>query len=242
MYRVFLLFCLGLIGALTLETRAAMPMKTPEGEFVILCGGVALRSWEKLRYPRDRHDNWWGNFVRPSRARAQEIKRRHGPNARVTILVYKRAYERRAREEGKPLVKWIGEFRQTYGVKLVWVNSGDDVIRYINRGRGGRNKIVSFDYYGHSNKHCFLLDYSSDVLGASKVFLHENDMRRIKRGAFASGAHIKSWGCHTGESMSQKFRRATGHKMWGAVGKTDYGIHNPPYIPRLSTPGGYWKF
>ena len=39
---------------------------------------------------------------------------------------------------------------------------------------------------------------------------------------FARNAFVKSWGCHTGESMSKKFYEATGTRMIGAIGRTDY--------------------
>jgi hypothetical protein len=48
---------------------------------------------------------------------------------------------------------------------------------------------------------------------------------------------VKSWGCHTGESMSRLWREATGTRMWGAIGKTDYSTGE---LPALSSVGGKW--
>ena len=54
---------------------------------------------------------------------------------------------------------------------------------------------------------------------------------------FARNAFVKSWGCHSGESFSKKFASATGGKMIGAKGKTQYMDEE---LPILSTVGGYW--
>ena len=55
--------------------------------------------------------------------------------------------------------------------------------------------------------------------------------------AFAKNAFVKSWGCHTGESMSKIFKTQTGLTMIGATGKTQYMTHE---LPILSTAGGRW--
>ena len=58
-----------------------------------------------------------------------------------------------------------------------------------------------------------------------------------RRRAFVRDAYVKSWGCHTGESMSKHWRDATGTRMWGAIGKTDYSTGE---LPALSSAGGKW--
>jgi hypothetical protein len=114
------------------------------------------------------------------------------------------------------------------------------VLDYLNYGQPrDRVKIALFEFYGHSNKACWLFDYSNEIDSASKSFLHETQFKQLKRGIFTKDAFVKSWGCHTGESMSQKFRQATGMKMIGAVGKTDYS--NGTYIV-LSKPGDRWTY
>jgi len=69
------------------------------------------------------------------------------------------------------------------------------------------------------------------------VWLHENELGKIRRGIFARGALVKSWSCHTGESMSQRWRAATGVSMVGAIGKTQYMTDE---LPVLSSPTGRW--
>ena len=145
----------------------------------------------------------------------------------------------RALEDGEPQIRWIESVRDKYGVRLIWIDSGADVINYLNEGQNRRRtKVKMFEYYGHSNKFAFMFDYSNDISGASKSWLHERDLSKLKRSAFARDAQCRSYGCHTGESMSAKWRAATGIRLWGAFGKTDYSNPLKPVV----SPGGYWKF
>ena len=50
-------------------------------------------------------------------------------------------------------------------------------------------------------------------------------------------ANCVSYGCNTGESMSKKWRQATGIKMRAAIGKTDYSNPLKPVV----VPPGYWN-
>jgi len=209
-------------------------------EYIILSGGPSLHEWEK--YKAAPHDRWWGNFIRAARVRIEEIRKKQGPDARITWLVYRPGYERRAtRQDNADLIGNINSVRDKYNVNLVWFNRTEQVINYLNYGQPrDQVKIADFDFYGHSNRACFLFDYSNEIDSASKVYLHESELKKIHRGLFTRDATIKSWGCHTGESMSQSFRAATGKKMIGAIGKTDYSNgHINGWVPTLS-PGGRW--
>ncbi|HCN76205.1 MAG TPA: hypothetical protein DIT13_03300 [Verrucomicrobiales bacterium] len=215
-----------------------------QNEYIICSGGPALRKWEDLRRAEQQHDRWWGNFVRTARVRMQEIQRTQPQGTLVTWLVFRDGYVRRAAEDRDPLTSHVESVRDTYKINLVWFRTGEEVINYINQGGGqiarNRHKISGFEFFGHSNKFCFLFDYSSDVYAASAVWLHENDLRRLNRWAFARGAFCKSWGCHTGESMSKAWKRATGAPMIGAIGKTDYShMHQRNWQVALS-PGSRW--
>jgi len=75
-----------------------------------------------------------------------------------------------------------------------------------------------------------MFDYSNVLDSASKSWLHEDELTKINRRAFARGAFVKSWGCHTGESMSTKWRAATGVRMIGAIGKTQYMMEELPVL------------
>lgn len=226
------LLLLGLVASLGFASAASAQSQ----EYVIVSGGPALRKWEDLRAPGTQHDRWWGNFIRPARVRIEEIKKQD-PNAMITWLVYRTAFVTRSTEDNRALTPLVESVRDKYGVRLMWFDNGTQLINYLNEGQPrGRVKICSFEYYGHSNKYCFMFDYSNLVYGVSKSWLHEKDLPRIRGGIFTKNAFCKSWGCHTGESMSRAWRNATGVPMIGAYGKTDYS--NPVQI-ELSF-GGHW--
>jgi len=226
-------FALMLLAGVALATSAYAQTR----EHVLLSGGPALRKWENLRAPGTQHDRWWGNFIRPARIRIQEIQAAD-PNALITWLVYRRAFANRSAEDNRNLIELVESVRDKYHVRLVWIDSGDDVISYLNSGQPrSRVKVSSFEYFGHSNKYCFMFDYSAEIYGVSKAYLHQRDLGKIRGSVFTKDAFCKSWGCHSGESMTRVFRKATGVSMIGANGKTDYA--NPDGSVTLSW-GGHW--
>ncbi len=204
-------------------------------EAVLIVGGVSIWAWEKFK--AQPHDSWWMNFIRAARIRTQEIQAQN-PGTQVTWLVYRPAYQARGKQDGKDLIGNIDSVREAFGVKLVYFDKTQTLLDYVNFGRPRDTvKISDFEYFGHSNKACFLFDYSNNIDSASKVWLHETELGKINRGIFTKDALIKSWGCHTGESMSAKFKSAVGLPMIGASGKTEYQTDE---LPIISTPGGHW--
>lgn len=234
--------CLALLGfcfTIGLSGR----LQAQQIEHLIVSGGPALLSWEGYRFAADQHDRWHFNFIRPARVRIEQLRKLYGKDADITWLVYRPAYERRQREDRKPHIENIESVKTKYGVRLVWFSTGDEVIRYINQGQNRRDvKIGTFDFFGHSNKYCFMFDYSNQILGCSKAFLHQKDLGKLNKSAFLKNGHAKAWGCHTAESMSGEWRKATGVKLWGAMGKTDYSkLSENGGMPALS-PSGFWRY
>ncbi len=210
-------------------------------EYLIVSGGPALRKWENLRLAGEQHDRWWGNFIATAMARVKEIRKAQ-PTMPITWLVYRDAYTRRTAEDGKPYNVWIQEKQAKYGIKIVNFSSGDELINYINSGQSrSRVKIAGFEFFGHSNKYCFMFDYSSDIYAVSTAWLHQADLKRIRSSAFAPNAYCQSWGCHTAEAMSDAWKKATGVWLVGAYGKTDYtDLHLRDNRVGLSS-GSHWK-
>lgn len=229
-----LLLLLPLVALLAPAVSAAP--NSPTGEYVIVVGGPSLMEWEK--YKAAPHDHWWANFVHSSRVRTEQLRAAHGEDAKITWLVYKQGYLDRAAQEKQDLIGNIESVRDKFHLNLVWFRNGDDVINYLNNGQPRDTmKVAGFEYFGHSNKACFMFDYSSNVDSASKSFLRDVDLSRINSRVFARNAEVKSWGCHTGERMSNYWRKATGTRMWGAIGKTDFSTGE---LPALSSPDGKW--
>jgi hypothetical protein len=219
-------------------TAAAHAGAPVQKEYVILSGGPSLIEWEK--YKQVPHDHYWGNFIRTARVRIEELRNIVGPDAKITWMVYKTSYVTRGEQDKVDYIADINSVRDKYNLNLILFSTSNintsEVVDYMNSGQPRDTvKIADFEYFGHSNKACWLFDYSNNIDSSSKNYLHEQMFSKLHRGIFTKDAFIKSWGCHTGEEMSHVFRSATGAKMWGAVGKTDYldGFH-----VQLSNPAG----
>ena len=230
MFRLSLVLLLGFVMSSTTIAQDS-------GEHIVVTGGPAMPEWE--RYKMEPHDNWWMNFVRASRLRIEQLRNQYGPSSPITWLVHQKAYQRRQLQEKQNLFSIIESVRDKYGLKLVYFNTPDQLCAYLNNGLDRSvYKIGSFDYFGHSNRACFMIDYSNEIASGSKVWLHETELKqKLHRGIFARNAEIKSWGCYTGESMAKLWYRATGAKMIGALGKTQYMTNE---LPVLSTSKGRW--
>jgi hypothetical protein len=222
-----------LVCALTRTVRAE---DTTQKEYIVITGGCSLYEWEKFK--AQPHDHWWANFVHASRVRFDQMRAQYGPDAKITWLVYRTAYEKRSKQEGRDLISMIDSVRDAEHVNLVWFTKQSDLVDYLNYGQDRNQvKIADLEYFGHSNKACWLFDYSCELDSASKCWLHDSELGQIKRVDFARGAFCKSWGCHTGEEMSSYWHTATGTRMWGAIGRTDYS--NDAQV-MLSDPNGRW--
>jgi hypothetical protein len=206
-----------------------------QAEHVIVTGGPALRRWENYRVKADQHDRWWANFVRASTLRMEELRRANGSAARIVWLVYQPGYQSRGREDNAPYTKWIAQLATKYGATLIWINSGGSLIHAINSRPD--QAITTFDFFGHSNRYAFMLDYGNEVTAVSTAWLHERDLPRLHAAVFARNAYCKSWGCHTAESMSAVWKRAIGIPLEGAVGATNYEIVGQGRLPSVS---GKW--
>ena len=212
------------------------------GETIIVCGGSALRKWEDLRVKQHQHDRWWANFVAATNLRTIELIGKGVQPSTITWLVYRPAYVRRGSADGKPYIQWINRLANKNNVNIRWFSHVKELVNYVNSGNGrGSNPVVQFEFFGHSNKHAFLIDYSCEYAGASGQFIHENDLRYFSKRAFHRKGYAKSWGCHSAEGFTKAWKRATGVRMWGAVGKTDYAGVGNRILPTLSSPNGKWK-
>jgi hypothetical protein len=219
-------------SAQTPAARPPDPVPT-DGEYLIIVGGVSLMEWEK--YKAQPHDNWWANFVRAARIRTQQI-RAAAPNVQLTWLVYRPGYVERSKQEKRDLLPFIASVRDALNFKLVYFDTAPELIAYLNNGRA-TTKICGLEFFGHSNKACWMFDYSNNLDSGSKCWLHEKELKQINRGIFARDAFIKSWSCYSGELFVKSWYSATGTRMWGAIGKTQYMTDE---LPAFSTPAGHW--
>jgi hypothetical protein len=207
-----------------------------EREDIVLTGGPALRFMEHGKAAS--HDVYWFNFVDASVIRLKELKARAGSGELVTWAVYRPGYASRSAEMGVNLLTQIEAKARAVGARLVWFDTKEELISYFNRGLDrSKIKIGSFDYFGHSNKACFLFDYSNTIDTMSIAWLHVRDLKFIDRSDFARDASCKSWGCHSGEMYSQWWRSQFDVALTGAIGKTDFEHGG---LPVLSSSDGKW--
>ncbi len=232
------------VAVATAPGAAPVVQPGPPREYVILSGGPSLTVWEK--YKSSPHDQFWGGFVRAARTRIQQLEAQIGndPNAIITWMVYLDGYRARGKQDQQDLISNVYSVRDKFHLHMVPVENGRDVMEYLNNGQPrDRIKVVDFEYFGHSNRCCFMFDYSSNIDSASKAWMHEDELVALHRNIFSRNAFVKSWGCHTGESMSKKFYAATGTRMIGAIGRTDYSNRDEALngvVPILSSPDGKW--
>jgi hypothetical protein len=206
-------------------------------EDIVLTGGPALRFMEHGKGDVS-HDVYWFNFVDASTIRLKEIKDGAKPNETVTWLIYRPSYAARSKEMGLDLLAQLQEKAKALGVRLVWFNSKAELVAYLNKGMDRSTiKIGSFDYFGHSNKACFLFDYSNTIDTMSVAWLHVKDLKLINSDVFAEDAVCKSWGCHSGEMYSKWWKNQFDVPMIGAIGKTDFAHGG---LPQLSNTDGKW--
>ncbi|MFZ4116262.1 MAG: hypothetical protein ACOYK6_06010 [Chthoniobacterales bacterium] len=232
-------FLLFLLLLLCREAHAVI-LEQFQKEYMVVTGGPSLIEWEHFK--KTPHDHWWANFVHASRIRLSELRAKEGPRALVTWLVFRPSYERRgARQEKRDLIANIKSVEKKYALHLVFFNSHQELINYLNNGQPrDQVKIATLEYFGHSNRACFMFDYSNQIDTGSKAWLHETELSEINPTDFAPHAFIKSWGCHTGESMSKCWRRALKAPMIGAVGPTDYSNSDDPAWHPTLMPHGRW--
>src|SRR4030095_2537128 len=203
-----LLPLIAMVAIVFSQAISAAAAKIPQGEWIIVVGGVSMHQWEQ--YKAQPHDHGWANFVHAARIRTQQLRAELGDNALITWLVYKPGYVARSKQDGVDLIANINSVRDTYNLHLVYFDKGSQVINYLNSGQPRTElKIAGFEYFAHSNRACFMFDYSNVVDSCSKAWLHEKELTQIDRRAFAKGAFVKSWGCHTGEEMSSYWHAAT---------------------------------
>lgn len=210
-------------------------------DIVILSGGPALRSFEKYRAAS--HDKYWGNFVDSALERIKVLQPDKKSDDHFVWLVFRPAYLRRSQEDNQDYLKLLEERAAVLGITPTYFENKTQLYTLLRRdGSKDKPKISRLEYFGHSNKKCWMFDYSNHVdSGALEpLVLHVDDLENISGSSFTSDAECVSYGCHSGEEFSQRWRMIVGRPMIGAVGKTDYSDGG---LPKLSEgKGGTWVY
>lgn len=238
--RSYFLFLLALVLVMPLGAQDAdnsAPQTTATREYIVVSGGPALRFFEHGKAAS--HDEYWFNFIDASTMRLQQLKQIIHPGDLLTWLVYRPSYISRGQEMETDLISQVQTKARALGARLIWFNTPDEFIAYLNRGQDrDKVKIYNFDYIGHSNKACFLFDYSNQIDNLSTCFFHVDDLKKIDNDILAPQATCQSWGCHSGEMFSQYWKQRFSVPMIGAIGKTDFSHGRG--LPVLSNSDGKW--
>ena len=180
MMRLPIFLCLILMA--TVPTRAE--------DIVLISGGPALRSHERFKI--NTHDRYWGNFVDSALARVKEL-RKELPNDRITWLVFRPGYIRRGNEEKQDYLKILEERGQLHGLTPIYFDDKEQLFTLLRRdGSPERPKIARLEYYGHSNKKCWMFDYSNRVDGGAieSQVVHVDDLENISSSSFTPNAPL----------------------------------------------------
>lgn len=189
------------------------------GESLITIGGPSLINSEKYRYKKDRHDYYWGNFVDAAKLQTKVLRSKKA-SQNVTWLVYKPSYEMRGKEAGIDFVSKIASSARSLKVTLIWFDNKYQFSSAFNAfpSRG----IDTFDYFGHSDQHAFLFDYSTTVMMGSSCWFHTSDFKLLSSNRIKPDTKSTSWGCYTAKKMSYSWNTHFNNKLIGAYGKTNY--------------------
>ena len=218
-----------------------LPASLMANDIVLISGGPALRSHE--RFKTASHDKYWGNFIDSALARVGELRKEIGPEDRLTWLVFRPGYVTRSQEDQQDYFKMLEERGQKHDLVPVYFDNKNQLFQLLKRdGSPERPKIARLEYYGHSNKKCWMFDYSNRVDGGAlePLVIHVDDLENISGTSFTPNATCVSYGCHSGEEFSQRWRMVVGRPMVGAIGKTDYSDGGKPKLSEGK--GGSWAY
>ena len=210
-------------------------------DVVLISGGPALRSFEKFK--KASHDKYWGNFIDSALTRAEELKKDLKPGDEIVWLVFRPSYTSRTAEDQSDYLKILEERGAKIGISPTYFDNKTQLFTLLRRdGSKEKPKISRLEYFGHSNKKCWMFDYSNRVDGGAlePLVVHVDDLDKISGSSFTPNAECVSYGCHSGEEFSQRWRMIVGRPMVGAVGKTDYSDGG---MPKLSNgKEGAWVY
>lgn len=110
------------------------------------------------------------------------------------------------------------------GFELIIIRKADQLTPTLNTAQNGQIKLL--EYFGHSNKNDFLLEYSSDKPGQSTDCWgkKKDDIAGVNREIFVTGGEANLYGCNLGEDggLAQEMKNKWGLKTIASDYKTDF--------------------
>jgi hypothetical protein len=113
---------------------------------------------------------------------------------------------------------------ERHGFELIFIRGANQLTPTLNTAKD--DQIKKLEYFGHSNKNDFLLEYSSDIPGISTDSWgkENNDIGGIRKEIFASEGEINLYGCKLGVAggLGQEMKKKWGLKTIASYTTTDY--------------------
>ena len=126
-------------------------------EIILLSGGPAVRSFEKFKI--NSHDKYWGNFIDSALQRAKDLQAEAKTTDKIVWLVFRPSYLSRGREDNQDYLKIIEERGKLVGVSPIYFDNKNQLLTLLRRdGSKDKPKISRLEYFGHSNKKCWMFD------------------------------------------------------------------------------------
>ena len=92
------------------------------------------------------------------------VARRTRPGRQDHLARLQAGYIDRAQQEKQDLISFIDSVRESLISTSFSFTPAQEVINYLNHGQPrDQVKIAGFEYFGHSNRACFMFDYSNNV-------------------------------------------------------------------------------
>lgn len=226
---------------------------------LIIVGGISVND-------PGGHDTNPYNFMNPAGMWARKYKAAD-PGASVVVIVFAPPYETRAfaqkKEDSRVTIATkcemeifgycMSESRNTrhfldvmakqasgIGFTVIEVRTRDELTDAIKR----QTKVVTLDYFGHSNDKAMFPQYSTGVSpGRAEVMWDLSDARKVPGSIFAPNAKVRSFGCNQGDpgGLVEQMRDLWGVDAYGSEGQTQYApIGKGEPIPDSNN--GYYKY
>ncbi|MCK4666953.1 RHS repeat-associated core domain-containing protein, partial [Candidatus Dependentiae bacterium] len=218
-------------------------------EEIVVSGGPSIKSIEQNK----QHDQYWGNFYSSAKIIIKNLKKSLKEGDEITWLVYRPGFEARGKEDENDkdyYIKKIEKAKKEFGesVNLVWFNSKDEFIKYMNEGKieehdegkdrsKEENKINVFYYFGHGTDALYF-EFGTKKKGVSTDCLYPDDLKLIEKDIFAKNTYAKGYGCFGAPVFSEAWEEHFGLKYHGVKGRVTY--YRRDKLPKLS-PGAEWN-
>jgi RHS repeat-associated protein len=196
------------------------------------------------------------HFLEAGLNEALRLKNESTQNDEITTLVIFQGTDPALHPFTDKEIEYYIEKAAKAGIKVVVINSDEQLEKYVNKGRDGKRKddlITDFSYIGHGDPDNLLIghdEYEEGLIGmasgALNDFLNSFDLSEFNKGAFDKSCNISLNACGSGlgdvfdnalELTTGKVTGANTTMIWGVNGLGTSAPFNKVYVPFLDQAG-----